>query len=340
MKSGKSSKVMKWVGSLTAILALFAGVREIVKLVSDRVEADRKIDVLLSTEGVQLLGKDYRSAWASLEQASQINPDSAKIQPAQETLAMAWTENVRLLESEKFSDIADKVEPVLTRGVATSKPGAKQADLLAHIGWTNFLRSRDGRSGLDPAGAYAKAVEEDANNPYAQAMWGHWILWNHGKVSEAAPHFASAMASNREGDYVRRMQLSALFNEHNNECEEEIVRVLNAMRKEQRSIDPWSESHVFSIYYSKFMPESAETTPFINAVPPAEHLATFRWLFDKADLDESNSRLRSYYLAKLQEAAGQREDALANYRAALAKAEPGPLRDGAQAGIKRLSTSH
>jgi hypothetical protein len=63
MKSSKSATVMKWIGYGTAVLSLIAGVREIEKVVSGRLEAARKIDALLSSEALQLKGQDYWSAW-------------------------------------------------------------------------------------------------------------------------------------------------------------------------------------------------------------------------------------------------------------------------------------
>jgi hypothetical protein len=119
----------------------------IVKTVADRLEARRKIDVLLSSESAQLKGQDCGSAWRSLEQASRVDPDSPRVHAAQEALTMEWLENVRVLENEKFSDIAEKLEPVFTRGVASSKSPIQQPDLLAHVGWSYFLRVREGRFG-------------------------------------------------------------------------------------------------------------------------------------------------------------------------------------------------
>src|SRR5712672_2624819 len=136
MESGKFSSVWKWVGYATALLSLIAGVRGVEKLISDRIEARRKIDALLSAEQVQMRGHDYWSAWKSLEQASQVDPESDPVHAAQETLAMAWLENIHVQGSERFSDIAEKLEPVLTRGVAAAKAAPRQADLLAHLGWS------------------------------------------------------------------------------------------------------------------------------------------------------------------------------------------------------------
>ena len=339
MASSKSSTIMKWVGYTTAILSLVAGLLQIGKMVSGRLEAGRKIDALLSSEGVELKGQDYWSAWRSLEQASQIDPDSAKVHAAQEALAMEWLENIRVREDEKFSDIAEKLEPVLTRAATSEKSASRQADLLAHVGWSYFLRSREGRDGLDPAGPYAEAVQRDANNPYAQAMWGHWILWNHGDLADAERHFTLALASHREQDYVRQLQLSALMNIHDDPHDEEVLRVANAMRIGQEPMSQDMRSRIFSLYYVRLLPPSASTPAFINAVAPADHLATFEWLFEKDTFDESGTNLRSYYRCALQEAAGRREDALAGYKLLKGKiaGRSGSLLDAVDAGIKRLS---
>ena len=336
-ESSKASKIMKWVGSVTAILTLAAGIGGIGKTIMNRLETRRKVDAFLSSESVQLQGHDYWSAWRSLEQASQADPNSAKVHSAQEALAMEWLEKIHVGENERFSDIAEKLEPVLTRGVGTAQSKSQQADLLAHVGWSYFLRIREGRSGLDPARTYAEAVKIDANNPYAQAMWGHWILWNNGSLEDAERHFSSALASNRQRAYVRQLQLAALMNGES--YDGQTLRVANAIRIEKGVPDPETQHRLFHIYYFMLMHPNAETTRFINAVPPAEHVATFRWLFDGYVLDESNSRLRSYYLSALEEAAGQRDEALAGYRLIQQQTvgRSGPLRDAAESGIRRLS---
>jgi predicted kinase len=102
MKSSKVSQVMKWVGYGTAVLSLAAGIGGIGKAVLDRLEARRKIDALVSSESVQLKGQDYWSAWRSLEQASQVDPDSARVHAAQEALAMEWLEKSTCWRTKNF----------------------------------------------------------------------------------------------------------------------------------------------------------------------------------------------------------------------------------------------
>ena len=341
MKTIKFSESLKWVGYATAILSLIFGVRQLVKLVSDRVESHRKVDALLISEDVELKGRDYASAWRSLDQAVQLELNSTKVHLAQENLAMAWLEDLHVPQNGTFSDIPEKLEPVLTRGVASTKDSQRSADLLAHIGWSYFLRSRAGVFGLDPAGAYSKAAAQDKNNPYAEAMWGHWILWNHGKLNDASQHFSSALVSGRRHDFVRLLQFAALFNCASDECDEDIVRVANDVRKEHGTVPPDEADRIFSEYYRKVFTSSPASARFLKVIPPREHVTTFRWLFDGLDFDESKSLLRTCYLAVLQEAAGQRDDALANYREVRARIrkQSGPLSDTAEAGIKRLSSA-
>src|SRR5437870_12376038 len=100
MESGKVALVLKWVGYLTAIIALFTGIRGIVKLVSDRAESARQVDSLLASAVLQLQAHDYQAAWQSLQQASQIKPDSPNAQPAQQTLALIWLQDIILIRHQ------------------------------------------------------------------------------------------------------------------------------------------------------------------------------------------------------------------------------------------------
>jgi len=342
MSATKFSKILKWLGYATAILSLLFGVRELIKLVLDRIESHRKVDALLISEDVELKGRDYASAWRTLEQASQLEPNSSKVHLAQENLAMAWLEDIRVREKQEWSTIVDKLEPVLTRGIASTKDSQRSADLLAHVGWCYFLRSRDGIFGMDPAGAYARAVEKDPNNPYAEAMWGHWILWNGGKLSEASKHFSAGLVSGRHRDFVRNLQCAALSERQEDEFDEEMIRVANGIRLEHGSVDADIADKIFFIYYVRVLRSNPGSNPFLHVLAPAEQIATFRWLFDSIDFDEWKSLERTCYLAMLQEVAGQREEALANYRMIHSKSanRPGSLADAAEAGIKRLSSAH
>jgi hypothetical protein len=352
-ESGEFAKIMKWVGYATAILSLAAAIFGIGKaiwdhvqthhqVISTRLETHSALDHPLAAAQVESGARDYPSAWKSLDDASKIDPGSAKVRAAQEDLAMKWLDDdIHAGPNGKFSAITEQLKPVLVRGVTASKPGPRQADLLAHIGWCYFLEGRD--ESLEPNSAapteYAKAVAEDANNPYAQAMWGHFLLFFYNKMSDAEGHFASALASHREVGYVRHMQLSALLNCNENACREETVRVANDMRKEGTPADAREANDIFAIYFFELNPHEKAPTRFVNAVPPAEHLATFHWLFDRADLGDNKKIERSYYTGVLAEAAGQRDEALAMYKDTMSQGDKNSssLWDPADAGVKRLS---
>ena len=154
---GNFGKVMKWVGYITAILSLAGAITGIVKVVAHRAETPLQIDTLLSSATVAIRGKDYASAWQSLDDAAKLNANSGKVRTAREDLAMTWLDDGIHAEPDgKFSGITTKLKPVLAQGVAATKLGPRQADLLAHIGWCYFLESRDGIFGPDPPGQYAR----------------------------------------------------------------------------------------------------------------------------------------------------------------------------------------
>ena len=218
-------RALKWVTALTAIISLFFAVQKVTQTVADNTARTQQIAELLRVATMQQQAMDYSRAWDSLATASQMaaagdafaqllyprTAENAKIQTQREDLAMAWLMNAQAMNGKGFSDIVDKLVPVLERGTGSAAPQRK-ADLLAHIGWSYFLRSRDGYNNFDPSQQYAQAIALDPENPFANAYWGHWILWQGGDIDAANAHFAEAMHSNREHDGVRYMQLVAFSN--------------------------------------------------------------------------------------------------------------------------------
>jgi len=336
------TKTLKWVGGVTAVLSLVFGLHQLTELVSGYRQRDREVKELLSTSKMQQQAADYSAAWNSLEQADRLSKGGREVRAAQESVAIAWLENAHVNpEQQKFGDTTGKVVPTLDRAVSTAE-GARKADLLAHLGWAEFLRSRDGVSGPQPDDFYHRALKADAQNPYAHAMLGHWILWNGGRIADAREEFSQALAAGRAHDWARQLQLAGIGNAHTDEAEAELIRVVNDMRKNNEQVDSRTRGAIWAIYYFRFRPNSGEDQRLLGALPPADQLATFSWLFDRADFDQSRIWSREFYRATLQEAAGQRAEALKTLlpvRANLPRGFDPSIRKEIERRIRRLSKS-
>jgi tetratricopeptide (TPR) repeat protein len=300
-------------------------------------ERSRQVIALVKQGHLQAGSGNYAGAWDVLEKAGAINPESVEIINAQEQLAMEWLENARGSQlTGSLKDIADKVSPVLSRGAAAGK-GERSADLLAHMGWADFLRLRQGVGGLDPTQHYHRAIEIDPGNVFAHTMWGFEVLRKGGSVANAERHFAIALESKRKREYVRHMQISALLWTRSQELENEAIRIANEMRSrgETMPLDTW---RLWDIYYQRLI--SGQGKPqFLTVLSPTDHLATFRWLYPEDRFPKEKAHMYLYMLAQLQEITGDRTNALASYRQLRGGLtnERGPLVDRSDAAIKRLS---
>jgi len=350
----KLATLLKWVGGVTAILSLIFGLHQITQLVSDVRERERGIAELYKVGKSQQGAADYEGAWDSFERAAetaeaggqlakltgQLSKERRELREAQEDLAMEWLENGRIPKGQTLSDFLDELVPVLARG-ASSAGGVRKADMLAHVGWAFFLRSRDGQAGLDPEKQYRQALEIDPANPYAHAHWGHWTLWRGGKLEAAREHFSAAIASGRARNYVRRIQLAALKNLQSDQGDGEFLAVVNEMRKNQEKIDSQARNDVYTIYFFAFSGSRDDRFQnLLTAVPATEQLATFQALFYDDDFDKGKRPSRESYRASLLEAAGRREEALRIWltvRQGLPAGDRSGLGDRAAAAIKRLS---
>jgi len=335
---------------VSAILSLIFGVHQATQLVSDVREQRRRIAEQYEVGRLQQGAADYEGAWASFEQAlktaesggklakltGQLSKETLALREAQEDLAMAWVKNVARPGGQPFARIVDQLVPVLNRGAANAT-GSRRADLLAHVGWANFLRWRDGQRQLNPEQQYRQALEIDAANPYAHAHWGHWKLWRREALEDARRHFSAALASGRARDYVRAIQLAALQN-LGVEGEGDFLGVINAMRKDDERIDSQARNHAFGIYAFACRYGDDRFLRLLAAVPAAEQLATYRALFSPEDSDAWRRQNRDACLATLTEAAGHREEALRLWVALRPHlSSPGSLQRNADAAIKRLS---
>lgn len=300
---------------------------------------------LFSEANIQQDSGHYEEAWSLFEEARSLAPDNAELHIKEARLAMTWLENARVTNGKgSFSAIVDKLLPTLsTCSISTDKVQA--ANCFAYMGWGDFLKSKEGQGGLKPEQFYQRAIALDPDNVYAHAMGGFHVLKSRGSIEEAKAHFTRALASGKERPYVRKMQLAAYYYYSDERAEEEAMRVLNDMRRnnepllvEDRDYSiRWSKS--WNVYYSRLL-NGREQQAFFSALSPSDHLATFLWLFPAESVPESKRDLYRFFLGSLQELAGKNVDALATFtrlQQSWGKSERGTLIDKTGEAIKRLS---
>ena len=341
---GRTSRLLKIVAGLTAVLSLALAARQVTVFITDYRARQTRVRELLATSALQSRAGDHPAAWTALSQALRTDPGNAAVRSAREDAAMAWLENARTgSTSPTFTALADTLSPALTEGLLHSD-STRKADLLAHLGWADFLRWREGRSDLSPPTRYREALALDPHNPFAHAMLGHWLLWQSDSVGQAAGHFRDALAAGRAREYIRHMQLSALGNRRSAGTAVELIRVANEMRSSGDSVPENARGELWTALSGSFISPAADPPPalVLAAVPPADLLATYRWLFDGSGYPAAKGASYSYQLAALQEAAGDTAAALAGYRALIADKQgvPDGLRPRVTQAVARLSGKH
>ena len=343
---------LKWIAAAGALLSVVLGLNQVTRIASENSERQRHVTELRAVAAQQQKNADYPAAWSSLDEAvkaadqgsyfakliGRLDSLRSDLRAEQEDLAMAWLRDVAVPSGSTFSSVVDPLVAVATRGVVGST-GPRKADLLAHVGWGYFLKSRDGTASGSLEETYRQALEIDPANPFAHAQWGHWVLWRRGSFPEASRHFAAAVASGRERPHVRRLQLAAMRLYGSLDTERGLLEAVNDMRTNDEAVDPATRRAVFNLYYSAFNSDEA-IQRVVSLVPPAEHIATIRALFFDDQFDQARAPLRDAVIALLQEAAAMPEDALASWRAvqaAVANGGDGRVATRASAAIARLS---
>ena len=306
----------------------------------ERRQQNAEVAALLGRSRAQIDAGDHASAWKTLEQANAVAPTSRDVFSAQEQLAMKLLRGAGLRYGSggraRDEDLVKMTLPVLARGASDAK-GERLANLLAHMGWADYLRGGlAGSGGPDPEKHYRTALEADPANVYAHAMWGFELLRVRSSptaLAEAKQHFTAALATGREREYLRSLEISALLQTYTNawiedlERQKEVIRVVNAMRTGNETRPKgWAsgslKGKVWAIYSFGFVADD-KRAQLLAALPPAEHLATFRWLFPEDDLaaDRGESSLFEYLfvLANVEEYGADRAGALASYRRLLSE---------------------
>lgn len=301
-----------------------------------------QVTVLATATGQLCESGNYPQAWQRYDEAIARYPDQQPLRHAREVCGMRWLREIRVREGkETFTDIVNRVLPVLAEGAASAS-GQYAADLLAHMGWADFLRIRDGASGLDPPAFYRKALANESSNVFAHAMWGHYLMVNHGSIDDAKQHFAAALASGRERAFVRGLQFAAMMYYHEPAGQIEAARVANDMRKTGETIDPTLRERLWTDVYYDGLLSRDRREGFLSAMRDSDNAATFRWLYPEEQVRHDRRNLWRFFMASLEDAAGDRTAARLRFQSLrdnlAGERSAGPMLDETIAAIKRLQT--
>ena len=273
------------------------------------------IDPLVAAAQLQRMNRDYAGAWNTIRRATAAAPKSAAAFDAQTQIAMDWIRDMSVTAPATFTSTVMPLSEHLHVALATATE-TRAADIRAHIGHANFLRHRDGARGLNIEEEYAAAVALDPQNVFAHAMWGHWLAYQwrlayqSPPIEEVKDKFRLALAGGRERAYVQRMRLAALDWLGTREAVVESVKAADEIR---RAGEPLSED-VRRVIARRAYPSTGRDleAELLAALPPEDHLATFRWLIEGRKL--GSSAHEAYYLARLTEATGDFRGAAELYR--------------------------
>jgi hypothetical protein len=343
---------MKWVGIATALISFSTALYALVYSAGELRDHKRLFGEQLKSGRAQEGAGDFAGAWDSFTHAEAtvadegvfakllggLSAEQREVRMAEQDLAMEWLRSSRAPEGVQFSTIADKLVSTLTIG-ANASSGARKADLLAHLGWAYFLKQRDEDESLRPDVEYKEAVTADAKNPYANVFWGHWILWNHGPLSEANERFAAALSSGRARAVVYRFQLSALANVRSNDTDAAWLRVVSDMQAGGEKADSSLRDEVCN-RFAQALEDPALMQRILAQVSATRQVELLRSALQSEGLSEVQKTTLDVALAESLEAAGRSANALEVWKmlAAELKSQPHSIwSDRVDAAIKRWS---
>ena len=230
---------------------------------------------------------------------------------------MRWLREIRVRVGEQtFADIVKRVQPVLVAALPNAT-GQRAADLLAHLGWADYLLTREGATAGDPAAQFQRAIKEEPDNVYAHAMWAQHLWWFPDRYAEARQHFETAVASGREREFVRSLQFGGSLSRA--KLVPYAVLVANDMRLAGETMTDSLRNRLWSAAYQPYLFAIDDRSNFLAILPPDTHLATFDWLFPRSAMRAGDIPVWRYAHAVLLANAGQTAEARSELEALLSE---------------------
>ena len=245
----------------------------------------------------------HSAAWTRFDELVARYPSDAAVQRAREQCGMRWLREIRVRVGEQtFADIVKRVQPALVAGLPGAT-GQRAADLFAHLGWADYLLTREGATAGDPAAQFQRSIKEEPDNVYAHAMWAQHLWWFPDRDAEARQHFATAVASGREREFVRSLQFGGSLSRA--KLVPYAVIVANDMRLAGEAMTDPVRNRLWSAAYQPYLFATDDPSNFLAILPPETHLATFDWLFPRSAMRAGDIFMWRYVHAVLLANAGQ-----------------------------------
>lgn len=284
-------------------------------------------------------GGGHAVALAQLAELAARPAAPARVLDLREDCAMQWLRDMRAIVGKtSFAEQVAQAQPVLMQGLARAQ-GPRAADLRAHIGWGEYLRSRDGTPGLDPTAHWKRALVDDADNAYAHAMWGRYLLQRESGMSEARQHFARAVAGGQHLGFVRNLQFGATLGGADG-LHGYALWVADEMRRRSEKPSDSQRERLWRSLFSTRLTDDAYRTALLSALPAADLLKTFQWLYPPATVPEEHRPQWRFALSTFQAHAGNTAAARAGFESLVRELEAsrrsGSLLDAAKRGLARL----
>jgi tetratricopeptide (TPR) repeat protein len=318
-KEPGTKRLLAWIGVVTAVIGLITGLSGIAGPLKGWWKQGRQSHTLLATAQRQEELGEYSAAMDTLAEILKATPSDTQALHTQLDVAMLWIEEIRT-PRHNVDDVApqartifDRLTPILEGGLSTAK-GYRAADVVAHLGWLNFLRENiTGQGGITES-HLREALRIDPENVYANAMIGEWLLLPPANLEEAKTHFATALKSGKAKSFVRGCQLEGMIYNEEPGVRAELIRVANQMRKDNDPISSDDKGRIHS-YFSTTIGTDAELREVVSAASPDEVWATYEWVSPPAaEASDFNKMEARFIQANIDELSGKREDALQIYR--------------------------
>ncbi len=318
----------KWIGGVVTLVSLIVGVVTLSGIYTDWRERRQAVTELVHAADWLTNTEAYTHAWELYQEALELEPGSLAASRGRLELATKWLLNMRIVGDETFSDIADKLVPVLYRGMAAAD-NEQKASILAHVGWSYFLKDREMPTVVDIHDIFRRAVTYDPDNPYANVLWGFWYLSEDENLDSAKVRFEVALSTGKHRELVREYQLSALrwpvsrLSIDNDTSRAQINRlnmlqealgVVNEMRvNDEPKPGEGSRAAILQNYLK--VRTTALLEKLISLLSPEEHLKTIEWLRQGGpNIGRDAEALTEYVRGRLFEIQGDTASAISIYR--------------------------